>query len=62
MISVNEKAKANLNYCLTSKDLSRYVLFMGYCKSLFQKKQEDFTARIIPKAEFLTVTITVKTP
>lgn len=35
---------------------------MGYFKSLFQKKQEDFTARIIPKAEFLTVTITVKTP
>lgn len=38
LISVNEKAKASLNYYLTNKNLSIYMLFVGwYFKSLVQK-------------------------
>lgn len=56
MISVNEKVKANLNYCLINKNLSTFLLFEGcYFKSLVQNIGWHFISSNTPKEELLIV-------
>lgn len=62
MISVNEKTKASLNYCLVRTWVDVRYLWDDILNLWFRINYRVFTWRIILKAEFLITTYTVKTP